>query len=318
MAYARFDYSDAARTDGADRPEPFTVARHALVQAPTGIAELLAMRQLTRQFTDAAYTPQLQLVFATEGYHYVSDIGGPDDEVLVDFNQITVIPAGLTTRDRHPSRGDTSCLIITPEPELLDELWRHSANDRFRVSDDRCASRPITTRGQYMAAFVANRQAPSGELRDAALEEIVVALVREASGGWTSDPGRFGPRSLALARSVKELLVSSEETLSLSQIGRAVGASPAYLTDLFRRTEGMPIYRYQKRLRLARALNRLPATDDIIDLALELGFSSHSHFSSAFRQTYGLSPSAHREAVRRRVVRLAPLGERPALRAAAA
>ena len=49
----------------------------------------------------------------------------------------------------------------------------------------------------------------------------------------------------------------------------------------------MPLYRYQLRLRLARALDLLGRYDDLTRLSLDLGFSSHSHFSSAFRQVYG-------------------------------
>jgi AraC-like DNA-binding protein len=72
-----------------------------------------------------------------------------------------------------------------------------------------------------------------------------------------------------------------------------------YLTQLFQQIEGIPLYRYQLRLRLARALDRLDRTDDLTALALELGFSSHSHFTAAFRRTYGASPSALRGGARR-------------------
>ena len=50
-------------------------------------------------------------------------------------------------------------------------------------------------------------------------------------------------------------------------------------------------YRYQLRLRLARALDLLGRYDDLTMLGLDLGFSSHSHFSAAFKQTYGLTPA---------------------------
>jgi AraC-like DNA-binding protein len=48
-------------------------------------------------------------------------------------------------------------------------------------------------------------------------------------------------------------------------------------------------------LRLRLALERLldPGTD-ILTLALELGYSSHSHFTSAFRRCYGCQPSVWR------------------------
>jgi AraC-like DNA-binding protein len=57
----------------------------------------------------------------------------------------------------------------------------------------------------------------------------------------------------------------------------------------------MPLYRYHMRLRLARALNLLPQYDDLTTLSLDLGFSSHSHFSAAFREAYGRSPSEFRQ-----------------------
>ena len=40
--------------------------------------------------------------------------------------------------------------------------------------------------------------------------------------------------------------------------------------------------------------NLLVRYDDLTALSLDLGFSSHSHFSAAFREAYGRSPSAFR------------------------
>lgn len=62
--------------------------------------------------------------------------------------------------------------------------------------------------------------------------------------------------------------------------------------------KGVPLYRYQLRLRLARALDLISGDADLTQIALELGFSNHSHFSSAFRQAYGRSPTAFKESVR--------------------
>ncbi len=55
----------------------------------------------------------------------------------------------------------------------------------------------------------------------------------------------------------------------------------------FPRVEGVPLYRYQLRLRLARA-----GSDhrDLGALSHDLGFSSHSHFGSAFQQACGRTP----------------------------
>jgi len=65
-------------------------------------------------------------------------------------------------------------------------------------------------------------------------------------------------------------------------------------TWTFQQVEGLPLYRYQKRLRLARSLDLLSQYDDLTLLSLDLGFYSHGHFSTAFKQAYGRSPSSFR------------------------
>jgi AraC-like DNA-binding protein len=77
-----------------------------------------------------------------------------------------------------------------------------------------------------------------------------------------------------------------------------VGASPAYLTDVFRRIEGVPLHRYLTQLRLARALVELPHASDLTTLAIDLGFSSHSHFTAVFRRAFGCTPSRFRDSSR--------------------
>jgi AraC-like DNA-binding protein len=64
---------------------------------------------------------------------------------------------------------------------------------------------------------------------------------------------------------------------------------------VFQQVEGIPLYRYHLRLRLARALDLIAGYDDLSALAVDLGFSSHSHFSAAFRQSYGHSPTTFKQ-----------------------
>jgi AraC-like DNA-binding protein len=117
------------------------------------------------------------------------------------------------------------------------------------------------------------------------------------------EPLPHRPRATRLIGATKELIGSAREPRSLTSIAAQLDVSPAYLTDLFRRHEGLSIARYQRRLRLSRALVELPDTEDIAALALELGFSSHAHFSTAFRATYGMTPSTYRKNLK---ARLAP------------
>jgi AraC-like DNA-binding protein len=63
----------------------------------------------------------------------------------------------------------------------------------------------------------------------------------------------------------------------------------------------VPLHQYLTQLRLAHALDALPSTSDLTQLALDVGFSSHSHFTSRFRRAFGTTPSRFRELSRRRL-----------------
>lgn len=83
--------------------------------------------------------------------------------------------------------------------------------------------------------------------------------------------------------------------LTLNDIARAVGLSPYHLARLFQQHTGSPIHRYLLQLRLRESLERLLDRDgDLTSVALDLGFSSHSHFSDSFRREFGFHPSAAR------------------------
>ena len=75
-----------------------------------------------------------------------------------------------------------------------------------------------------------------------------------------------------------------------------MGCSVFHLERVFKSRTGFSLYAYRNQLRLRAALERLGDGDvDLIDIALDLGFSSHSHFTEAFRRNFGKTPSAVRD-----------------------
>jgi AraC-like DNA-binding protein len=90
------------------------------------------------------------------------------------------------------------------------------------------------------------------------------------------------------------------ERVTLDDVARAVHASPFHLARVFQERTGTPVHRYFTQLRLRASLERLAeGTAGLTALALELGFSSHSHFADAFRREFGGAPSAfRRDAIR--------------------
>lgn len=83
---------------------------------------------------------------------------------------------------------------------------------------------------------------------------------------------------------------------TLRALARECDISPFQLCRMFRARTGETMTRYRHSLRLRLALDRLrDRRVDLTDLALDLGYSSHSHFTFVFRRHFGITPSAFRD-----------------------
>ena len=88
-------------------------------------------------------------------------------------------------------------------------------------------------------------------------------------------------------------------SMSLAALARELGTSPYHLCRVFRQRAGTTLHSYRLDLRVRTALERLARPGaDLSQLALELGFSSHSHFTAVLRQRLGVPPSAARRWLR--------------------
>jgi AraC family transcriptional regulator len=86
-----------------------------------------------------------------------------------------------------------------------------------------------------------------------------------------------------------------DSDLTLTQLAVESGYSRTHFMRMFRDATGQSAHRYLLELRLKKAASMLASRSlSLIDIALACGFSSHAHFSTAFRSRYGLSPSAYR------------------------
>jgi AraC-like DNA-binding protein len=103
-------------------------------------------------------------------------------------------------------------------------------------------------------------------------------------------------RRRRLAEDTRALVArAAHERLSLAAVARALGTSPFHLCRVFKAHTGRTIQGYRSQLRLRRSLAMLvDERRDVLDVAVSLGYSSHSHFTRAFRAAFGLTPSAFR------------------------
>jgi AraC family transcriptional regulator len=235
------------------------------------------------------------LVFPYRGV-YLRHVGG--DQAVADANHVLFFNAGEGYQVSHPLAGGDASLSLTLSEHVLRELAPASLMGRREAIGFRVLHLGIDPRAQALVAMLRHGLS-NGSVEPLEAESLALTLVCRSLGPRTAhEPGATRPRR-RLADRVKVLLASGlSRRWSLAEIARVIRASPVYLTQVFQQTEGIPLYRYHLRLRLAQALDLIERYDDLSALAADLGFSSHSHFSAAFRQAYGQSPTAFRQSAR--------------------
>lgn len=87
-----------------------------------------------------------------------------------------------------------------------------------------------------------------------------------------------------------------DEDLTLRSLSCKLGYSEYYTTRKFREISGMPFRDYLRLRRLAFALWEVRDSDrNLLDIAMDYGFSSHEAFTRAFKTTYGIAPGEYRK-----------------------
>lgn len=196
-----------------------------------------------------------------------------------DVNQALFFNAEEEYRIDHITDEGDACLSMDVNEQVLAEL---SGTARFRGTQRR-----IPPELQLQLARL--RHGDFNILRAEGIALRVTQTLLKADD--TIKPITAAQRRL-VQRAKQTLHADPRHRWSLTEIARTIGTSPVHLTQTFSKAEGMPLYRYQTQLRLASALHELPHTEDLAALALDLGFSSHSQFTTAFKRMYGLPPSA--------------------------
>jgi AraC-like DNA-binding protein len=156
---------------------------------------------------------------------------------------------------------------------------------------------------QRLAAAHAAGPSPDGLLLDELVLRVVARVLRAAhearSPAAPAAPAKT--RARELAHRVQLVLADRyPEPLGLAALAREVASSPFHLCRAFKAARGIGLARYRIELRLRHSLERVAEPDaDLSRVALDVGFATHSHFTAAFRSTFGETPSAFRQAANR-------------------
>lgn len=262
-----------------------------LLKTPTVAIRDIYCQGSRRHQSAEECTETTELVFPYRGV-FVRHLGS--DQAVAEANQVLFFNATEGYHVSHPVPGGDASLSVSISELLLRELAPRTLLCDGAALAFRQQRLRIDPRAQVLVAMLRHslREKVAEPLE---AESLVLTLVQRALGPRTTHAAGATVGRQRLVDRAKLVLASDlARRWTLADIAAEVRGSPVYLTQVFQQVEGVPLYRYHLRLRLARALDLLAQYDDLTALSLDLGFSSHSHFSAAFRETYGRSPSEFR------------------------
>lgn len=224
------------------------------------------------------------------------------ERTVIDSNQIVCLPAGARFRVEHFHCKGTSC-AVTLELPLPSTSGTGAKTSGWipKLPRRRLLPRDLDV-GVSLHRLLADVRTRSKEMRPtndppSELEGMLRSI--ECASLSSEEPGLDdGARSDRIGKARVFLNAQLSEAVRLEQVAAAVGYSKYHFCRLFKEESGLTPYEYLTRLRLNEALEELDdETMEVSEIAIRLGFSSHSHFTSTFRQRTGMTPSVYRESL---------------------
>jgi len=196
-------------------------------------------------------------------------------------------PAGA----RHSNRfAEMGARIVVLQPDPSDELIAPAASALRSVTHVR------SPRVGVIGRAISRELTRIDDLSPLALEGLSLELLAEAARLMRPRPERNSPW---IGQAIEYLHAHFRNTLRVDDVARAVNVHPAHLARTFRETQGMPLVRYVRHLRVEYAAMRLTSSADPISaIALEAGFSDQPHLTRAMRAYLGITPHRYRDASR--------------------
>jgi AraC family transcriptional regulator len=227
--------------------------------------------------------------------------------ITADVNQAVFFSRESTYRVSHPSDCGDRGTVFTVSPRVLNDIVREldpsideHPDQPFRFVTGPCDS-SVFWRHRELVQRLDSGEPLEPLWADVTALQLVADVLESAfeQRRIARKPKRQATSAdyASLAEAAKTYLAAQmSERITLDDVARAVHASPFHLARIFQQQTGVPVHRYLTQLRLRASLERLAQdATDITEIALELGFSSHSHFTDAFRREFGRAPSKVRK-----------------------
>jgi AraC family transcriptional regulator len=136
--------------------------------------------------------------------------------------------------------------------------------------------------------------------RITALTQLTAAhIVENYTVIGTKSGGERGGLPIRLLRKVEDYIGERlSEEISVEALAQLVELSASHFAHVFKETTGMTPLQFVTRQRITRAQQLIRETSrSLIDVGLEVGYSSPSHFAQVFRRVVGVTPTEFRSSL---------------------
>lgn len=249
-----------------------------LTTSTVRVSEVRAECRTTTQVLDAGNN-WLQLVFVCRGA-LLRKLD--DDYQLIDAAFATVFKRGDTCAlEPFGSHGVDCTVLGFGEVDTVTRFSEKHAHDR------RLPVTPSTALALRLLISDAKVDSPL------AIEGRANRIARTLVGLTTESKKCPSVSERRAVEDVREIIAENPfRPYSLGDVARQLSMSPFHLAHVFKAVTGSCIGRYQMRLRLNLALDVIARGErNLSAVALDHGFTSHSHFTRLFRREFGSAPS---------------------------
>jgi len=285
-----FDWYRTAYDDLIDTPVPTADAR----------VTLFTTRQPPGRYPDAPSADFSIQIVERQGARAQIDQGAGRFRRPFNRGEFVVGPPGHANDYR--VEDDIRLLIMPLPPDVVGRVaeaeGRGALRDLGRLHA-RSVQEPVVTE-LVRRLFMDNQggHKTSRLMLDAALDVIAGTLLRAAE----APPPEGAHVALPdwAVRRIRDMLMSDPACdVSLEELAEAVGYSPYHFQRAFKAATGLSPHRYQRELRLQRAMHLLATTElPVTAIAQDCGFDSPAYFATLFRREIGASPRAYRRQLR--------------------
>jgi AraC family transcriptional regulator len=230
--------------------------------------------------------------------HYLQKQDGKTHVGLYRHGDMLITPANTPLFVRW--EGNENCLKI----QLPDAFLKQVAEGTLGKDGNRLTIVPtFQSRNQQLEAIAnlvmveVQQHQPGGALYlDSLANLLAVQLLRHHGTTVAQLPSyEGGLPTYQLNRVLDYIDAGLAAEIKLADLAGLLDMSPFHFGRMFKQSIGISPHQYVIQQRIERAKRLLKDSDQaIIDIALECGFTSHSHLSRQFRKVMGTTPRTFR------------------------